>query len=317
MLSVNLKILTFNVSGCPDLIETASKLKNAKSTSIQEKIRTIDGLPTFVGDDHIKIYKDMMEPYFLKLLQEQRPDVLCLQEMSKKASLDKSEHQCIQKVLEEKGYELSLKQDATVAYKKNRFELIKDGVTREQDYAQYADLRMIPENIIIRVVSDHPPFSQDGSGILKENLNSVDIKKDTFFQGLWQTMLSVFKKNTSPSLIIYGLDANATRENKNKALEWQPERLEIFYKNGYKTDEDDNNPTYKYQETAQKIDHIFFKALKGNLTKFKSEIDIELNGEKILEEPQEFPVSDHLPVIYNIEYGPPKTTFYSIVDYLS
>ena len=303
---VSFKVLSFNVSGAPDLQRTADKFQSSTNASVVKDVAVI-----LKGDKSVREqkYRDLMDVYMSRLLEES-PDLLCLQELTKAKFLKESEHAGIPSLLKSKNYTLLSVGDSAVAYKTNKFSLLASGPAGDPSAAAYfSDLKFNEGRFTVRVVSDHPDFGQTGTASLSTNIKSVDLKPVSFTQSILNRVMGFIKKpKTDPAdLIVYGLDANGTKRIKDEetkdpgeSREWQPERTELFEKNGYLTDPKDENPTIKFHE-KQKIDHIFVKPISCSLQSIKSIVKEGLNNESILDDPQVLPASDHLPVFYEIE----------------
>jgi len=305
-MAISFKVLSFNVSGAPDLQRTADKFQSSANTAVAKEASLI-----LKGDKSTcqQRYKELIGAYMNRLLEES-PDLLCLQELTKAKFLNESEHADIPSLLESRKYTLLSIGDSAVAFKTNKFKLLASGTIGDPSAAAYfSDLKFNESNLTVRVVSDHPDFGQTGVLSLGTNIKSVDLKPVSFTQSILNRVMGFIKKpKTDPAdLIVYGLDANGTKRIKDEetkdpgeSREWQPERTELFEKNGYLTDPKDENPTIKFHE-KQKIDHIFVKPISCSLQSIKSIVKEGLNNESILDDPQVLPASDHLPVFYEIE----------------
>jgi len=311
---VSFKVLSFNVSGAPDLQRTADKFQSSTNASVVKDVAVI-----LKGDKSVREqkYRDLMDVYMSRLLEES-PDLLCLQELTKAKFLKESEHAGIPSLLKSKNYTLLSVGDSAVAYKTNKFSLLASGPAGDPSAAAYfSDLKFNEGRFTVRVVSDHPDFGQTGTASLSTNIKSVDLKPISCTQSLLNKVMAFIKKpKTDPAdLIVYGLDANAIKKIKNEKKdekseerkEWNPERvgsldrIGLFEENDYQTDPKDENPTTDLHGKKQKIDHIFVKPVSCSVDSIKSIVREGLNDESILDNPTVLPASDHLPVFYEIE----------------
>ncbi|NGX31044.1 MAG: hypothetical protein K940chlam8_00403 [Chlamydiae bacterium] len=317
---LNLRVVSFNISGIGDLARTAEKFQ--KSTKIgkiatqivQSTVKDMTDYSVAMRD----YYRFLMTPFLEKLITEMRPDVFCLQELCKARFVNESEHQIFVDIFQKHGYSLCWEGDTAVVYRNKRFDLVKKAATTDpSEPAYYADLHLKRENRVVRFVSDHPSYSSGSestslTGNIKQiNLDEINSPFMRLMQKVKSLISSFFGGNkaagpesmaTAPELIIYGLDANATRVMDDKTKEWQPERLQAFENAGFEANLEDNAPTLKYK-VSQKVDHIYAKILSGGTLKMVHHIIKGLNDEGILDNPDVLPASDHLPLIYDITYS--------------
>jgi len=324
MSSINLKVISFNVSGAGDLRNTAVKFESSTNQKVSTQAQAI----LTPGANVDEIYGSQMESYFTKLIELEQPDVLCLQELPRLSNLNKFEHAKLETVLKNHEYTLCLKQDTAIAYKTEKFDLVNEGSTvGSQSSAYFADLKEKESGDVLRFVSDHPEYSDTGAATLKNNVEFVDnFPVVSPFERLWKKIVALFQKrspnsipNEDPISIIYGMDGNATRKIPGEAekpeeirTEWQPERLDIFSERKFVTDLSNNNPTLAFK-APQKIDHIFAKAIMPQTITMKHKVVAELNDPDMLTSPEILPASDHLPVIYEITVTP-QESFKSLIS---
>lgn len=301
-------IASFNVSSSSDLHKALDRRNIAAGNKEVEAI-----------------YKDLALQMFSKIaatFDTNGPDILCLQEFSFKAP----EHKPIRDFLERAGYELiGLEtKDTAIAYKKDRFtKHASEILDRDNAPTITADLTDSATGNIIRVISDHVPGfnsqeyinqtkrktsgnatiesvrtqTENGDNHLKHVLEKTNLAAKGFFERL------ISKSKQEPVLIIYAGDTNSSTTRVHRSISpVHPDRIGLLEKLGFETDTTDTEPTLIEHNTRlpYKYDHIFAKAISGNLSIEHQEID-GLTGEEMLAKYTRENMSDHVPIFAKIK----------------
>ena len=333
MTTIQFNCLTYNVGGTQDTMKLMED--NADRIS-DEKIKNLiaaykkDARPF---EEPAKLFREVAENHYKALtervvpgiLEQSQADFICFQELY----VNNTEKKQLGDKVKAAGYELYGDRDVAVAFKKDKYKFIQQGITNNQRGALFVDVQDKKSGKIIRIVSDHVAgFGVQGqkntNKSLRENKNLITgepltererkgaeenkktprdgdanlgktLKKlNRKTTGLWARISNFFFKD--PDVIVCGLDANATAKYVDKEFRAHPKRLRQFEAAGYICDQNDKRPTIldHGDNKPRKYDYIFVKPQTGQAQITSRPLDIELgNYQKSL--------SDHIPVVAQVK----------------
>jgi len=298
------KVVTFNASTLKDLRNTVHRLKTANDRQIQDLVTSLQDAEDGVLAQQ---YSTLSGAYIRQLLTHE-PDVICLQELLP----TEHEQDALRDILKKNGYTIVTQKDTAIAYRQASLRPTGTGEGyhgHTDQGAYYADLQT-PEGVVVRVVSDHPDFGLGGADALRANLVALDPDAPLPPPSLWKRIYNkILGRSLPQSVIIYGLDANASMPNTNPKENIQPERLEVFGARSY-TRVQSNDHTFIYhnphndERLPGTLDHIFFKVIGGPQATARVIRDPAINDFRLLKEDtvKVLPASDHLPVMTEIYF---------------
>lgn len=302
-MNVSLNCTTFNVGQAPDFVRLMAKLN-----------------PKLSAAESYKQYEVNLEDKIPKLIEGQ--DFVCLQEYGMDCR-----HYLVREVFEKNKFTVVSNDRLGIAFRSDRFKLLKDGPTFTYDPhkltpwqydltavtdmvaslrpSYYADLRHIESGSIVRVVSAHfKGFNVKAQKEMKAKIRNIektfatrlgDLEVDALLYSLIEL------PGKQPTITVIGVDSNTTlKNNPSSHLRIHSKRLMKLINAGFFTYTADNAPTIfdNADGAPRKYDHILAH-VNAKITEW------ELCSYPVFQltekNPSDF-ISDHVPVKGFISY---------------